>query len=110
MPALESAAGLCRRRTGGAGANRRGVAGGHRTRLGTRPGNLPGVTWSWRYQDAEGKDVPPPADAETFSAKGDAESWLGESWRDLLDSGVTQVVLVEDERVEYEMPLTPAEG
>jgi hypothetical protein len=35
---------------------------------------------------------------------------LGETWRALLDSGITQVVLVEDDRVEYSMPLTPAEG
>ena len=53
--------------------------------------------------------MPPPADDETFTAKGDAESWLGETWRELLGAGVSQVVLVEDDRVEYTMPLTPAE-
>src|SRR4030095_11011863 len=42
-------------------------------------GSLPGVTWSWRYQDAQGQDVPANPEAETFSTKGDAESWLGES-------------------------------
>jgi hypothetical protein len=68
------------------------------------------VTWNWRYQDADGKQLPPPADDESFSAKGDAESWLGETWRSLLESGVAQVVLVEDDRVEYSMPLTPADG
>jgi hypothetical protein len=68
------------------------------------------VTWSWRYENADGQSVPPPAGHETVTAKGDAESWLGETWRDLLDSGVAQVVLVEDDRVEYAMPLTPAEG
>jgi hypothetical protein len=68
------------------------------------------VTWSWRYQDADGRQLPPPDDDETFTAKGDAESWLGETWRGLLDAGVTQVMLVEDDRVEYSMPLTPAEG
>jgi len=73
-------------------------------------GSLPGVTWSWRYEDADGRPMSPPEAQETFNAKGDAESWLGETWRDLLDSGVTQVVLVEDDRVEYAMPLTPAEG
>ena len=67
------------------------------------------MTWNWRYQDADGKQLPPPEDDETFSAKGDAESWLGENWRSLLASGVTQVVLVEDDRVEYSMPLTPAD-
>ena len=68
------------------------------------------MTWSWRYQDADGRSLQPPDRDETFSAKGDAESWLGETWRDLLDAGVTQVVLVEGDRVEYSMPLTPAGG
>lgn len=54
--------------------------------------------------------MPEPPAAETFGTKGDAESWLGETWRDLLDSGVQQVVLVEGDRVEYAMPLTPADG
>jgi hypothetical protein len=67
------------------------------------------VTWSWRYQDADGRPVTPPVEEESFSAKGDAESWLGETWRDLLAAGVTRVVLAEDDRVEYTMPLTPAE-
>jgi hypothetical protein len=70
------------------------------------------VTWSWRYQDAEGQDLPAApavAPVESFATKGDAESWLGETWRDLLAAGVEQVVLVEGDRVEYAMPLTPAD-
>ncbi|HYT10086.1 MAG TPA: hypothetical protein VEL73_05430 [Mycobacteriales bacterium] len=72
------------------------------------------MTWTWRYQDTEGQPLPdPPAGqappAPSFGTKGDAESWLGETWRDLLDAGVQQVALVEDGRVEYAMPLTPAE-
>lgn len=54
--------------------------------------------------------MPPPENDETFSAKGDAESWLGETWRSLLESGVAKVVLLEDERVEYTMPLIAAEA
>ena len=38
---------------------------------------------------------------ETFGSQGDAETWLGESWRALLDSGVDQVTLLEEGRVEY---------
>lgn len=68
------------------------------------------MTWSWRYQDADGRPVTPPAEDEAFPAKGDAESWLGEVWRDLVAAGISQVVLLEDERVEYTMPLVPAEG
>ena len=67
------------------------------------------MTWRWRYEDAAGQPVPRPGAAETFATKGDAESWLGETWRDLLDSGVQQVVLLDGERVEYAMPLTPAD-
>ena len=70
------------------------------------------MTWSWRYQDAQGQDLPTApevASAETFATKGDAESWLGDTWRDLLAAGVEQVVLVEGDRVEYAMPLTPAD-
>ena len=45
---------------------------------------------------------------ETFGSQADAESWLGQSWRDLAAAGVTTVVLVEDDRVEYRMSLLPA--
>jgi len=68
------------------------------------------VTWTWRYEDADGRPLPAPPAPESFGTKGDAESWLGETWRDLLDGGVQNVVLLEDDRVEYSMPLTPAEG
>jgi hypothetical protein len=68
------------------------------------------VTWTWRYEDAQGQQLPAPEADEPFGTKGDAESWLGETWRDLLESGVQNVVLLEDERVEYSMPLTPADG
>ena len=65
------------------------------------------MAWTWRYHDAEGAVVPQPA-AERFPTQSDAESWLGESWRALLDEGVHRVALLEEQRVEYEMPLTPA--
>lgn len=67
------------------------------------------MTWSWRYEDADGRPLPRPPATSEFGTKADAESWLGETWRDLLDAGVQQVVLVEGERVEYAMPLTPAD-
>jgi hypothetical protein len=68
------------------------------------------VTWTWRFETQAGK----PADAgelagAEFSAQGDAESWLGEIWRDLVEAGVDQVVLLEDSRVVYgPMSLHPA--
>jgi hypothetical protein len=67
------------------------------------------VTWTWRYEDGTGAQLPQSA-AEAFPSKADAESWLGETWRDLLDRGIAAVTLLEDDRVEYgPMLLTPAE-
>jgi hypothetical protein len=67
------------------------------------------VSWSWRYEDAEGAEVSQAA-PEAFGSKADAESWLGETWRELLAQGVAQVSLLEDSRVDYgPMPLTPVD-
>ncbi|MGI9196558.1 MAG: hypothetical protein ACR2KE_03760 [Candidatus Nanopelagicales bacterium] len=60
--------------------------------------------WTWIYTDAHGApvaEVPAMAALEPFPTQADAETWLGESWRELLDSGVDAVVLWEDERVAY---------
>jgi hypothetical protein len=59
--------------------------------------------WTWRYETSDGTEVPAPEGAATapFPAQGDAESWLGEAWRDLLDRGVDAVTLLEDARVVY---------
>jgi hypothetical protein len=68
-----------------------------------------GMAWSWRYEDADG--APAQGPTETFSSQADAESWIGQTWRQLAASGVTTVTLVEDDRVEYRMSLRPpAEG
>ena len=45
---------------------------------------------------------------ETFGSQADAESWIGQAWRELAAAGVTSVILVEDDRVEYRMSLLPA--
>jgi hypothetical protein len=69
------------------------------------------MTWTWRYEDGSGTELPP-ADSlptEGFPTQGDAESWIGETWRELLDAGVAQVTLLEDGRVVYgPMSLSPA--
>lgn len=69
------------------------------------------MAWRWRYEDARGAEVVDrPLPRELFSSQADAESWLGENWKELLDLGVEQVSLLEDERVEYAgMSLRPAE-
>jgi hypothetical protein len=69
------------------------------------------VSWSWRYESADGDPVTP-ADlppAESFPTQSDAESWLGEEWRPLLAAGVARVSLLEGDRVVYgPMSLDPA--
>lgn len=60
------------------------------------------MSWTWRYEDAQGAEVTGaelPDDG--FPSQGDAESWIGEAWRDLLDRGVDAVTLLEDGRVVY---------
>jgi len=64
------------------------------------------MSWTWRYEDADGAAVAGPEEA--FGSQADAESWLGQSWRELLSAGTATATLLEDDRVEYRMPLTPA--
>lgn len=57
-------------------------------------------TWHWRYENADGS-AHASNGSMAFPTQGDAESWLGEHWRDLLDDGVEQVTLLEVEREVY---------
>jgi hypothetical protein len=60
------------------------------------------VSWSWRLETAEGAPADPgELTGAEFSAQGDAESWLGETWRELAEAGVAQVYLLEDGREVY---------
>ena len=66
------------------------------------------MSWSWRYESADGEPVAPaelvPAElvpADSFPTQSDAESWLGEEWRPLLAAGVARVSLLEGDRVVY---------
>ncbi|MFU8849981.1 hypothetical protein ACNAW0_03165 [Micromonospora sp. SL1-18] len=63
------------------------------------------MAWSWRYEGTNGDSVDGPS--ESFGSQADAESWIGQTWRELAVSGVTSVALVEDDRVEYRMSLLP---
>ena len=61
------------------------------------------VAWTWRYESGDGTELTP-ADApsgEPFPTQSDAETWLGENWRELLSAGVDQVTLLETGRVVY---------
>jgi hypothetical protein len=63
------------------------------------------MTWQWRYQNS-GTTQEVGEVSEEFPSQSDAESWLGEQWRELLSAGVDEVTLEENGRVEYAMPLT----
>ncbi len=66
--------------------------------------------WMWTYESAGGGPVTPrPAAAtnEEFAQQADAESWLGEAFRELLEQGVDQVTLLHDGAIAYSMSLHP---
>ncbi|MEZ0108056.1 hypothetical protein ABH920_002054 [Catenulispora sp. EB89] len=68
------------------------------------------VTFMWRYEDTAGGEKDTGAKPEEFSTQSDAESWIGENWKDLLEAGVDQVTLLEDGTVVYgPMSLHPVE-
>lgn len=54
--------------------------------------------WTWKYERSDGSLV---GQSTPFPAQGDAETWLGENWRQLLQEGVDRVVLLDDEREVY---------
>lgn len=67
--------------------------------------------WTWHYETAEGQ-VPDPLPAAAvrteFPSQSDAENFIGESWQALLDAGIDQVSLFEDDhRVYGPMSLHP---
>lgn len=68
------------------------------------------MAWTWRYDGAEGAD-PQGADlpSESFTSRGDAESWLGENWQELAEGGVRRVALLDGEKEVYAMSLEPVE-
>jgi hypothetical protein len=58
--------------------------------------------WRWRLEDETGAEVRPGGlSAPDFPSQSDAESWVGEVWRDLVDVGVDQVTLLEGDREVY---------
>ncbi len=63
------------------------------------------MSWHWT------PDVVPDEDlqlAQTFATQGEAETWLGEFYPDLVDAGVGAVTLYEEGRLVYgPMSLAP---
>jgi hypothetical protein len=65
--------------------------------------------WTWQFEAADGSAAGIGFDPPDFPSQSDAESWLGEVWRQLAESGVRQVSLLEDERLVYgPMSLDPS--
>jgi hypothetical protein len=59
------------------------------------------TAWRWRLEDGAGNEVPAAAAGQTFPSQSDAESWVGEVWRDLVEDGVDAVTLFEGDRQVY---------
>ena len=71
------------------------------------------MSWHWRLEDASGAVVDPAdvgAEMPGTDNQGDAESWLGEHWRDLLANGVATATLFDGTTKVYgPMALAPAD-
>lgn len=70
------------------------------------------MSWRWRLESATGETVHPAVSgaADRFPTQSEAESWVGEAWRDLLDAGVVSVFLLDGDRQAYgPMSLLPAD-
>ena len=68
--------------------------------------------WSWELTSDSGASAPEFAHQPTggFPTQADAETWVGEVWRDLLEAGIDSVSLYEDGRLVYGgMSLHPLE-
>ena len=52
-------------------------------------------SWTWQLLDVAGGSAEP-GSSQGFPTQADAEAWIGEEWRTLLDSGVESVTLLRD--------------
>jgi hypothetical protein len=61
------------------------------------------MSWTWQYHAAQGAPIPESSTQPTggFPTQADAETWVGEEWRDLLAEGIDAVSLFEDGRLVY---------
>jgi hypothetical protein len=66
------------------------------------------MAWTWRYEDADGEEVAGP-EVEEFTSQSDAETWLGQAWRQLAEAGVVQVTLRDGDETAYTMSLEAPE-
>lgn len=69
------------------------------------------AAWSWALVDGTGAPVTATTTPSDFPSQSEAESWLGESWPDLLDAGVGAVTLMRHgEEVYGPMSLQPPQS
>jgi hypothetical protein len=68
-------------------------------------------SWTWRYEAADGSTMTAPdLPRAGFPSQADAETWVGETWRELVASGVEQVSLLDGGQQVYgPMSLRPLE-
>ncbi len=59
------------------------------------------MAWTWRIETSEGDPVALESGVPAFTSQSDAESWLGEVWRELADEGAGQATLLEHDRDVY---------
>ena len=65
------------------------------------------MSWIWTLENAAGESQ---GKSETFDSRSDAESWVGESFGELVEQGVDQVRLFDgDTEVYGPMSLHPAD-
>ena len=59
------------------------------------------TSWTWRFEDGEGREVPVEEAGARFPTQAEAESWMGETWRSLRERGVDAVRLYADGEQAY---------
>lgn len=60
--------------------------------------------FTWTYLSAAGQSVDAPSvpgAATSFPTQADAETWIGETWAELLEAGVESVILMRDAHEVY---------
>lgn len=56
------------------------------------------MSWTWALETADGQDK---GRSPEFDSRGDAESWIGETFAELLDQGVDQARLLDGDDEVY---------
>ncbi|MCW2771569.1 MAG: hypothetical protein JWR27_3002 [Aeromicrobium sp.] len=56
------------------------------------------MTWTWTFESSIGDVI---GRSETFESRGDAESWVGEAFGELLEQGIDQVRLFDGDDEVY---------